>query len=396
MAKTYVQRIAEVVARRHNLSMKDAEAFVAAMFVVAHEGMEQDKQVKIKGLGTFKVVAVKSRESVNVNTGERIVLEGHDKVSFTPDTAMKELVNKPFAQFEAVVLNDGVDLETVDQQKSENSIAEQVLEEQEAPEQEVQEPVAEEKQVVGEDVKEELVAEDEQIVEEVPTDESVMEDDSLAESVSNSLEATSEEATLPIVDNSVSSVAEATKSAESENEETPVTPTPAAESEKEPTHEDSDESNSHEPVTEEETRASHRRIWALLILGMLIVAAVAGYFWYNQKQNEQPLPPLPKSMTERPKAVAKKAVAQKPQTPKDTLADDLTRANQDPRVRIGGYDIVGVDTVITLRGSQTMHSYCKHTLGKDMIVYFQALNGKDSMVAGEHMKVPKVKFRTRN
>ena len=114
MAKTALQLIADTIAKKHKITVKDAEKFVSAMFDVMNEGLKTDKLVKVKGLGTFKVQAVKPRESVNVNTGERVLIEGHDKVSFTPDATMKELVNKPFAQFETVVLNDGVDFTDID------------------------------------------------------------------------------------------------------------------------------------------------------------------------------------------------------------------------------------------------------------------------------------------
>lgn len=114
MAKTALQLIADTVAKKHKITVKDAEKFVSAMFDVMNEGLKTDKLVKVKGLGTFKVQAVKPRESVNVNTGERVLIEGHDKISFTPDATMKELVNKPFAQFETVVLNDGVDFTDID------------------------------------------------------------------------------------------------------------------------------------------------------------------------------------------------------------------------------------------------------------------------------------------
>ena len=122
MAKTALQLIADTVAKKHKITVKDAEKFVSAVFDVMNEGLKTDKLVKVKGLGTFKVQAVKPRESVNVNTGERVLIEGHDKVSFTPDATMKELVNKPFAQFETVVLNDGVDFTDIDS-KYENEAA---------------------------------------------------------------------------------------------------------------------------------------------------------------------------------------------------------------------------------------------------------------------------------
>lgn len=114
MAKITIQGIADSVIGKHGLSRNDAEAFVTSFFDLINEGLHSDKAVKVKGLGTFKVIDVRERESVNVNTGERVVIESHGKITFTPDPVMRDLVNKPFAQFETVVLNDGVELEDLD------------------------------------------------------------------------------------------------------------------------------------------------------------------------------------------------------------------------------------------------------------------------------------------
>ena len=111
MAKMTIQDIAKVLVEKNKLPQAEAEAFVAAIFDVVEAGIERDKLVKIKGLGTFKVVTVDARESVNVNTGERVIIDSHDKITFTPDAMMKELVNKPFSSFETVVLNEGVEFE---------------------------------------------------------------------------------------------------------------------------------------------------------------------------------------------------------------------------------------------------------------------------------------------
>ncbi|MBQ8701310.1 MAG: HU family DNA-binding protein [Prevotella sp.] len=109
MAKSIVQDLARYISVKRNLSQKDAEQFVKQFFDIVGETLEQDPLVKVKGLGTFKIIDVKDRESVDVNTGERIVIEGRSKISFTPDNVMKELVNKPFSQFETVVINEGVE-----------------------------------------------------------------------------------------------------------------------------------------------------------------------------------------------------------------------------------------------------------------------------------------------
>lgn len=113
MAKSTLQAIAAVIAERYELKGNEATAFVAAFFEQIREGLAQDKQVKVRGLGTFKLQPVKARESVNVNTGERVVISSHDKMVFTPDNAMKELVNRPFADFETVMIKDGVDLDSI-------------------------------------------------------------------------------------------------------------------------------------------------------------------------------------------------------------------------------------------------------------------------------------------
>lgn len=120
MSKISLSDLAQRQAEKSGISLQDAELFIRKMFDVANEGLQSDKLVKMKWLGTFKVMAVKDRESVDVNTGERIIIEGRDKISFTPDNILKEIVNKPFAQFETVVVNDGVDFDEIDR-KFENA-----------------------------------------------------------------------------------------------------------------------------------------------------------------------------------------------------------------------------------------------------------------------------------
>ena len=118
MGKLSISEIAQVLVDNKGLSQKDAENFVAAMFDIIQTALERDKLVKIKGLGTFKIIDVEARESINVNSGERVVIEGHGKVTFTPDASMKELVNKPFSQFETVILNEGVEFDDIEEEDS--------------------------------------------------------------------------------------------------------------------------------------------------------------------------------------------------------------------------------------------------------------------------------------
>lgn len=137
MSKNSLTVLAQKLAEKTGISQQDAELFIRKMFDVANEGLQADKQVKMKWLGTFKVTSVKDRESVDVNTGERIVIEGRDKISFTPDTILKEIINKPFAQFETVVVNDGIEFDEIDRKfEAEELLAEnrQMNEAEEIPE----------------------------------------------------------------------------------------------------------------------------------------------------------------------------------------------------------------------------------------------------------------------
>ncbi len=136
--------IAKLLVQKHELKQRDAETFMTAFVDTVLEGLKSDRQVKIKGFGTFKVTAVRERESINVNTGERVVISGHDKISFTPDAVMRDIVNKPFAQFETVVLADGVDFEDMSEgvvENDEEASAAEAHYEVESPQEEVQEPL---------------------------------------------------------------------------------------------------------------------------------------------------------------------------------------------------------------------------------------------------------------
>ena len=124
MSKFCLNTLGKLLADKSGLSQVEAELFIRKMFDVCNQGLDADKQVKIKWLGTFKVQATKDRESINVNTGERFTIEGRDKLTFTPDNILKEIVNKPFAQFETVVVNDGVDFDEIDEKFGEEQAEE--------------------------------------------------------------------------------------------------------------------------------------------------------------------------------------------------------------------------------------------------------------------------------
>ncbi len=182
MSKSSLSVLAKAVASKRGLTQAEAERFIATMFEVAGDGIQEDKLLKMKWLGTFKITSVKDRESVDVNTGERILIEGRDKISFTPDNILKEIINKPFAQFETVVVNDGIDFSDIDEkfanmereeeelqlQKEQECHDEEVVQEEQNAEQpqnedlsqEVNTPISEETVALSSELKNAEISED--------------------------------------------------------------------------------------------------------------------------------------------------------------------------------------------------------------------------------------------
>ena len=171
MSKLNIYDLCSVLTSKNGLDDKESHRFIKAIFDVIQEGLDEDKIVKVKGLGTFKIIEVDDRESINVNTGERVLIEGHSKLTFTPDSVMKEIVNKPFSQFETVILNEGVDFPepVVEEPAVEDIIADEPAEDKEiivepqidnnVAEQSVEEEPVAEKTVAEEPVAEETVEE---------------------------------------------------------------------------------------------------------------------------------------------------------------------------------------------------------------------------------------------
>lgn len=178
MSKSSLSVLAKAVASKRGLTQAEAERFIATMFEVAGDGIQEDKLLKMKWLGTFKITSVKDRESVDVNTGERILIEGRDKISFTPDNILKEIINKPFAQFETVVVNDGIDFSDIDEKFANMEREEEELELQLQKEQECHdEEVVQEEQNAEQPQKEELSREEEQPREEEHSQEVELNED---------------------------------------------------------------------------------------------------------------------------------------------------------------------------------------------------------------------------
>lgn len=317
MSKISLSDLSQRLAEKSGISLQDAELFIRKMFDVANEGLQSDKLVKMKWLGTFKVMAVKDRESVDVNTGERIIIEGRDKISFTPDNILKEIVNKPFAQFETVVVNDGVDFDEIDRKfenaeedgpvsdstlecvpDSENSSVESFVEQDSSAtsgvidfwDEENAAPVSDEMIVIGERLSQENVAEPEEKKpegsESAATEPAVFKPavSEPVESESATSELETKESEVP-AQNEVESVV-----SDEENESTLTEETPIAE--KVPSGEDNsitetpieEEASSDEetPSSDEEPDKRHVVLPRSLVVAASVVflAMIVGFGWF--------------------------------------------------------------------------------------------------------------------
>ena len=384
MAKTILQEIAARVAKKHNITIKSAESFVSQFFDVVKEGLDADKQVKVKGFGTFKVVTVKPRESINVRTGERVVIESHDKVNFTPDATMKELVNRPFSQFETVELKDDVDFEDIPHDE-EPAVEEPVVEERVA-----EEPVVEEA-VTEEPVVEETVTEE-------PTEEPVVEKPVVEEAVTEEL---TEEPVVekPVVEETVTeepieeSVVEEPV-AEKPTEETKITPLVASTPEDKPEETIATDVVGNSEKQQEENPVKKSNLWIkiLAIVAVLALCFIIGR-WLGQRMatSEEE----PQEVAAVVDTTANDSIVTEEVQPKDGL--DLEKLNSNPKIKQGAYRIVGVENEVTLREGQTMESYCVRTLGGiAMLPYCQVLNDTTELGAGATMKIPKLELKSKS
>lgn len=450
MAKSAIQLISSALAKQHNLSADDAAAFVDAFFDIISSELKNGNQVKIKGLGTFKVQAVKPRESVNVNTGERVLIEGHDKISFTPDTVMKELVNKPFSQFETVVINDGVDTEELeripaedssDEVKSEldddattkNTSEEKLLVEEERTE--VEDTKDETNNISSVKRDAEIEAEDNlneknlpiDVIEEPTTEENEAIFDS-EEKPSNPEEKKEEKQEVTKeVDSKVNSIVESKVDAivepkvEEETIEVEVKSVQSVPNTSEEREESSNENsidkkelpNSSEPtnISEDEdtdVESSENGILKKVALVAFIVIICLGIFLWarmsstnSKKKTKEVAEQVNTSedhsslgtQTVSADTTSVTKVHETPEKKETAKVDSFMPLNSDPRIRYGAYNIIGIDRIVVLKKGETMEKYSRKTLGADMVGYFQVLNGRKTMQAGDTMKVPKVELR---
>ncbi len=391
-----IQELSATLIDKYGLGKEDAEHFITQMFaLIADELHSSQTSVKVKGLGTFKVTSVSSRESVDVNSGERIVISGRNKITFTPDVVMRDRVNRPFAQFETVPLNDGVDFSEIDGKDADDMADE---ERQEADEIGINETGAEE-------VQEQHSQENEIRI----PDESV---------VSGAEENVSE---LPSETESVDCKAEDTDGSDEDDEADNVVP-PVVE----------DTPVSAEDPDEDETPGGFLHIRCMKFCCLSALAAVVlccvcfgFYYLYDQLQlRNQRIAVLEKDLKQVVEAnkKANENLARRDSANIIDVGAALANADRnvkgdsvqaqavpavekeeaisvdyesDPRLRTGAYIIIGVDRTVTVMKGQTLESISKAYLGPGMECYVEVLNSCKKVSAGDSLKIPKLKLKKR-
>ena len=406
MAMTNMKDIARCLVDKHGLKVADAEHFIALMIDVINEGVQRERQVKIKGLGTFKLTSVSSRESVDVNTGERIVIEGRDKISFTPDNAMKELVNRPFSQFETVVVNEGVELEDEFEEQLEES----------TPVEEKTESV-EEKTVEKVDNPHEERVEAVAVVSELPAETVSVEEDIQENNVRDAVSkpVVSEVEKVEFVQGTVET---ATDNVVGDKVETPET---SSEKEVEPVigRTDMQEDTVQDAEDVATVNTPHKSPYMKLLVASLVALFVVlvgtiCYLFMELYQRNDRIESLmtevgtlqiellkkdystlrgpskvmkPVAVAEKPAPVVEKPVLSKEENPYDELN------NSDARVRTGAYRIVGVKQVVKVQAGQTLASISRQHLGPGMECYLEVMNKEKVLKKGDRVKIPELELK---
>ena len=380
MAKISITDLAGVIAKQRKLSTKDVEKFISAMFLVVDKGLDADRLVKIKGLGTFKVTSVKPRESINVNTGARVVIEGHDKVSFTPDTSMRDLINKPFAQFETVVLKDDVDFSDIEHDNSDEEKRESVASNTEKEVQKEKTIFSNEEEIAPQDMVQENVLE-------IKDDK---EDSPVTAPTDNIVVSGEDGNPNDVIERRESSTITSNTNTYERGENVMV----------EQANVDKEEFvDTQEWVSRSQYK--HSIIIGVLsaviclFIGLLVGIYILGDFNHDKVAKSEFATPQVTMADKDSMTNAKVNPAPGIKTSANKTEDevDFDKMNADPRVKMGAYNIVGIDTIITLKSGQTMKSYCRSTLGSGMLCYFQVLNDTTELGEGAKMKVPKVKVK---
>lgn len=452
MSKFSLNTLGKLLADKSGLSQVEAELFIRKMFDVCNQGLDADKQVKIKWLGTFKVQATKDRESINVNTGERFTIEGRDKLTFTPDNILKEIVNKPFAQFETVVVNDGVDFDEIDEKFGEEQT-------EDAPEQ-VIDFLDEEKTatpnpevvVIGSEKEKEKEAEDE-LVKQIAIEQAKLEKLKQAQLEQERIQKEKQEQERLEQERLEQ---ERLKQERLEQEKLELAQQQQAlKAVVEPAVPASDESEDEEEEEEESSNSHHIVIPRYLVVAvcLIVVALIGGMGWFafnygqmtaqrdhlamqlNQyhqapakKVPAKPAAaPLSQEQKLRQKAMedsirmaktaeavklaensdeesanaekAKQAEAKAKAEAKDKAEEKAaskiasSQYDKDARVRTGAYRIIGVAQTVTVGAGQTLEQISTRYLGSGMECYVEALNGKNTVKAGQKIKIPKLELK---
>lgn len=437
MSKFSLNTLGKLLADKSGLSQVEAELFIRKMFDVCNQGLDADKQVKIKWLGTFKVQATKDRESINVNTGERFTIEGRDKLTFTPDNILKEIVNKPFAQFETVVVNDGVDFDEIDEKFGEEQT-------EDAPEQ-VIDFLDEEKTatpnpevvVIGSEKEKEKEAKDE-LAKQIAIEQAKLEKLKQAQLEQERIQKEKQEQER--LEQEKLELAQQQQALKAVVE--PAVPA-------------SDESEDEEEEEEESSNSHHIVIPRYLVVAvcLIVVALIGGMGWFafnygqmtaqrdhlamqlNQyhqapakKVPAKPAAaPLSQEQKLRQKAMedsirmaktaeavklaensdeesanaekAKQAEAKAKAEAKDKAEEKAaskiasSQYDKDARVRTGAYRIIGVAQTVTVGAGQTLEQISTRYLGSGMECYVEALNGTSTVKAGQKIKIPKLELK---
>ena len=419
MAK--VNDFARELSEKYGLSLGDASDFVSAMFDVVKEELDgADSSVKIKGFGTFKVSAVGARASVDVNTGERIIIDGRNKISFTPEVLLRDRVNRPFVQFETVVLNDGVDFSEIDEESEEelDSVSET------EPQGVQLSPTAPTSQPTDQSTDQPAPAEQPQGVQLSPTAPTSQSTDHYSSSETASKAVNTEE----------------------HRDMARRLMTPKTETIEEDSEESDDKTTATAPEADDEgiviggcRQRSPRIMYVLTIASFIILVSlgIGMYFLYQRIEEKNHVIDRLESRLYAQQEAAERADAQPAVAVKDTIvSNDSLRAaelhaaekakknsisasksaveakasqssaapstattpsdyNYDTRVRTGAYIIVGVAKTVTVQPGQTLASISKAYLGEGMECYVEVLNNRHSVKAGEKLKIPQLKLKPR-
>ena len=414
MAK--VNDFARELSEKYGLSLGDASDFVSAMFDVVKEELDgADSSVKIKGFGTFKVSAVGARASVDVNTGERIIIDGRNKISFTPEVLLRDRVNRPFVQFETVVLNDGVDFSEIEEESEEelDSVSET------EPQGVQLSPTAPTSQPTDQSTDQPAPAEQPQGVQLSPTAPTSQSTDHYSSSETASKAVNTEE----------------------HRDMARRLMTPKTETIEEDSEESDDKTTATAPEADDEgiviggcRQRSPRIMYVLTIASFIILVSlgIGMYFLYQRIEEKNHVIDRLESRLYAQQEAAERADAQPAVAVKDTIvSNDSLRAaenakkdsiaasksaveakasqssaapstattpsdyNYDTRVRTGAYIIVGVAKTVTVQPGQTLASISKAYLGEGMECYVEVLNNRHSVKAGEKLKIPQLKLKPR-